>query len=152
MKRNNLLFYWNNLILYFIAIPLNNGLMSVADRWWHFLILKKKKLEKTETHYWLSWIISNNDGLGWFSVGFPSTKWLEHILDSSNSWKFSLLLTNVGHHLRFAVSFGNLCNQNLSKRLYPQFVWAAPIIITYSNEASVFSNHIYLFPSQCLFQ
>ena len=56
----------------------------------------------------LSWIISNNVGLGCFSV-FPSTKWWEHILDSSDATNFSLpLLISVCHHLHLALFFGNL--------------------------------------------
>ena len=69
------------------------------------------KPQKTKTHCLLSWIVSNNVGLECFPVGFPSTKWLEHILDSSDATKFSLpLLTSVCHHLRLALSFGNLCH------------------------------------------
>ena len=95
----------------------------------------------------MSWIVSNNVGLGCFSVGFLSTKWLEHILDSSDASKFSLpLLTSVRHHLRLALSLGNLCYfKNLIARLYLQFVWVASIIITYFNTTTVLSNYMFCF-------
>ena len=100
-----------------------------------------------KTHCVFKWIVSIHLRLGCFLVGFPSAKSLEHILDSSDSTKFTpSLLASVWHHLGLTMSFGNLCH------FYLQFVWVASIIIAYSSTTSVLPRHICLFLSEFVFQ
>ena len=87
-----------------------HGISFSETMYWWVLILKRTKLQKPKTQCLLPWKVSNNVEFWCFFVGFPSTKWLEHILDLSDPTIFSpSLLTSVCHHLGLNISCGNLC-------------------------------------------
>ena len=117
--------------------------------WWVWLMAGKvfwSEIKQSHKKLKLTVCCPGQEGLGCFSVGFPSTMIGTY---SRFIWCYKVFPSFINQCLP-PFTFGfvfwkSVPLQNLNMRLYLQFVWVTSIIITYSNTTPVLSNHIFCF-------
>ena len=117
--------------------------------WWVWLMAGKvfwSEIKQSHKKLKLTVCCPGQEGLGCFSVGFPSTMIGTY---SRFIWCYKVFPSFINQCLP-PFTFGfvfwkSVPLQNLNMRLYLQFFWVASIIITYSNATPVLSNHIFRF-------
>ena len=117
--------------------------------WWVWLMAGKvfwSEIKQSHKKLKLTVCCPGQEGLGCFSVGFPSTMIGTY---SRFIWCYKVFPSFINQCLPpFTFSFvfwKSVPLQNLNVRLYLQFVWVNFIIITYSNTTPALSNHIFRF-------